>query len=237
MRFGIIATSFVVASFSLVVACSSTNTGKEQDAGSSSGNTSSGNTGDGGTPNGDSGPSSSGNVPGPSTVDAPVDIDGTCPTLNACGGALSGTYDYTSGCVDDVFAAARGSCPTLDATGVKVTVTGSLHFVNGALTRAATSSVSGTVIVPASCAAGQCAAAESLLKNAYPSAKCTGTSSCSCTINGTSATNNATTYTVSGSTVTTADGDTYSFCVDGSKVTYKGKAPGSEDGIWTLAKR
>lgn len=238
MRLGIVATSFVIGSLSLVVACSSTVSGNGQDPGSSSGtNTSSGNTGDAGADSDGSAQSSSGNVPGPSTTEAPVDIDGTCPTLAACGGTLAGSYDYSGGCVDDVFAQARKSCAGLDTTGAKVSVKGTLHFANGLLTRNASSTISGSVVVPATCASGQCALAQQLLKNQFDSVTCTGTSSCTCTINDTASTSNATTYTVSGSTVTTGDGDTYSFCVEGSKLTYKGKAPGSEDGVWTLAKR
>lgn len=239
MRFGIVASSFVVGSLSLVVACSSATTGQE--TGSSSGNNNNSNGGpaaDGGPSGSDSGgQSSSGSVPEASKAEAPVDIDGTCPSLNACGGAISGTYDYTAGCLADAFSAAKAQCPTLDTSGAKVIVKGSLHFSNGALTRAATSTISGSIVVPAACSAGQCATVQAALKNAFDSVTCTGSSSCTCTISNTSATNNDTTYTVSGSTVTTADGDTYSFCIEGSKLTYKGKAAGSEDGTWSLAKR
>jgi len=239
MRFGIVASSFVVGSLSLVAACSSTNTGQE--TGSSSGNNTNNSSGnpatDGGSSGSEGGPSSSGGVPEASKTEAPVDIDGTCPSLNACGGSISGTYDYDAGCLADAFSAAKAQCPALDTSGAKVVVKGSLHFSNGALTRAATSTISGSIVVPAACSAGQCATVQAALKNAFDSVTCTGSSSCTCAISNTSATNNDTTYTVSGSTVTTADGDTYSFCIEGSKLTYKGKAAGSEDGTWSLAKR
>lgn len=237
MRFGIVASSFVVGSLSLIVACSSATSGQE--TGSSSGNNSSGNPAvDGGSSgNADGGQSSSGSLPEASKTEAPVDIDGTCPSLTACGGSISGTYDYTAGCLADAFSAAKAQCPTLDTSGAKVIVKGSLYFSDGELKRAATSTISGSIVVPASCSAGQCATVQAALKNAFDSVTCTGSSSCTCTISNTSATNNDTTYTVSGSTVTTGDGDTYSFCIEGSKLTYKGKAAGSEDGIWSLAKR
>ena len=235
MRLGLVATSFVIGSLALVAACSST-TGQE--TGSSSGNNSSGSPAvDGGSSGAEGGQSSSGSVPEASKTEAPVDFDGTCPSLNACGGSLSGTYDYTAGCLADVFSAAKAQCPALDTAGAKVIVKGSLHFSNGALHRAATSIISGSIVVPASCSAGQCATVEAALKNAFDSVSCTGSSSCTCTISDTSTTNNDTTYTVSGSTVTTGDGDTYSICVEGNKLTYKGKAAGSEDGTWSLAKR
>jgi hypothetical protein len=180
-----------------------------------------------------------GTVPPTSTSEASVAFGATCPAFAACGGALEGTYDYTGGCVADLLADAKKQCPALDASGANVSVKGSLHFVGAnALARDVTATVSGTLKFPASCTGGQCAAVAAALKSAgFATASCSGATSCDCTILRSETTKNATTYTTSGSTVTTADGETYATCVNGPLFTYSGKSAGAEDGTWTLKKR
>lgn len=244
IRLGTLLASSVL--FSLA-ACTATTVGEGGDGGSSgtsgssgasSSSGSSGTSGSSGSSGASSSSGASGTVPAPSTTSAPVEIGGTCAAFTACGGAVSGTYDYTSGCVEeDLLAAAKQQCPTLDASGLKFTVVGSLHFAGSSLTRKAVGKVSGPIVIPVSCSAGQCAAVESALKSGFDSISCTGSSSCTCTVTKTNTTDNATTFLVSGSTITTGDGESYSFCSAGSSFQYKGKSAGSEDGIWTLAKR
>jgi len=136
-----------------------------------------------------------------------------------------------------VFAAARQQCPSLDSTAAKVTVTGSLYFVNGALIRKAKSVISGSITLPASCTAGQCSQVQAALAMAFDSVTCTGSSSCTCTVSKTSTVDNATTYTVAGNNVTTGDGETYSICEKPTGFDYSGKSAGSEAGVWTMKKR
>jgi hypothetical protein len=152
---------------------------------------------------------------------------------------MQGAYDYTGGCVGDVFASLRAQCPTVDTSGVTVTVTGTLYFAGTALHRNVKLAATGTVNVPASCAAGQCAAVQAGLTSAGITATCTGSSSCSCTISQTDTNTAATTYTITGSTLTTADGDNYDFCVTPAtgKLAYKGTSTKSEAGNWELKKR
>jgi hypothetical protein len=150
---------------------------------------------------------------------------------------LSGSYDYTGGCVTDVFAAARQQCPTLDSSQAKVTVTGTLYFAGNALTRRVTSNISGSIKLPMACTAGQCAQAELALKQGFDTATCTGTSDCTCTVTKVSKTENATTFTTSGNNVTTADGETYQICSNATGFDYSGKSAGSEVGVWNLKKR
>ena len=66
---------------------------------------------------------------------------------------------------------------------------------------------------------------------------CTGSSACECTVSKTEKEADATTYTVQGSVVTTADGDEYAICENGAQLTYSGKSAGSEQGTFTLKKR
>src|SRR5205807_2233691 len=123
-----------------VAACSSTVNGEGSSGSSGSGGMpgSSGTSGTPGTSGGTSGspgssgtsgaPGSSGALPPASSADAPVDVSGTCSPFMACGGDPQGTYDYTAGCVADVFAAAKAQCPALDTSNTKVTVRGSIYF-------------------------------------------------------------------------------------------------------------
>jgi len=159
--------------------------------------------------------------------------------VTACGGALGGTYDYTGGCVGDVFADARKQCPSLDTKNVTVKVAGSLFFdPPSALRRDGTAKIAGNVIVPAACSAGQCSAVESALKGSFDTIKCTSAGTgCDCAVTKTEVTKTATTYTIEGNTVKTADGDTYDYCVNATGFTYKGKSVGAEEGSWTLKKR
>ena len=221
-----------------VVACSGTST--------SSGSGSSGTSGSPSpttTPGTDGGPAQndastpSTTTPAASTVVAPVDLGGTCAAFTACGGNPQGTYDYSAGCVSDALAAARAQCPALDTSNAKATVTGSLYFEGNALQRDAVVHLSGTIVVPESCSAGQCATVQAALTNGFDSVSCTGSSACTCTISKTTAVKNATTFLVSGDTVTTGDGESYSICEQANELRYSGKSLGAEDGSWQLTKR
>jgi hypothetical protein len=173
-----------------------------------------------------------------STTAAPVEDSAACPAYTACGGDPDGAFDYSKGCVGDIFADARTQCPTLDTTGLTTTVTGTIYFIGGnALHRNVRLDISGTVVIPASCAAGQCTTVQTELTNAGVKATCTGSAECTCTVTQNETRTDATTYTKSGNTVTTADGDSYEICLQGSKLTYKGASAQAEDGTWELTKR
>lgn len=229
--------ALVVGSFASLAACTVENN-PTPPGGSSSGSTqtpdgsSSNNTG---TPDGSTNNSS--NAPPASTTEAEVDIDGTCSAFVACGGNPQGTFDYTGGCLDDVFSQARSACPALDTSNAVVKVKGSITFKGAALTRDATVTISGSITFPQTCSAGQCALLENELKSAFDSASCSGSSSCTCTISKTENEKDATTYTIQGSVVKTADGDEYTICEKGSDLSYSGASAGSEEGTFTMKKR
>lgn len=240
MRFFVLASVTTVTG--VLIACSSDTT-----------NTNNTNTGDGGVTSssgGSSGASSSGGSSGgssgaptkqaASTTEAPVSLDTACAAFTACGGDLSGTYDYEKGCLGDLLGQARAQCKEIDTTALKATVKGSIYFLaGGILERDVTSTIAGTVTFPVSCTQGLgCAVGEQLLKSELPNIKCTEASgTCTCTASRTETNTAATTFKVAGNTVTTADGDEYDFCVAGSALTYSGKTKEAEDGTWTLKKR
>jgi hypothetical protein len=186
----------------------------------------------------DGGGTDGGTKPAASTKPEPVDIDGTCSAFAACGGALSGTYDYTGGCLTNAFAAARQQCPAIDVSGANVTVTGSIYFLTpGTLARDVTTRVTGTIVVPASCAAGQCNLIQTALGAGFDSVTCTGSSSCTCTVAKTDVERASEAYTITGNRVLTASGETYDYCTQAATLGYEGKSAGTEVGIWQLKKR
>lgn len=183
--------------------------------------------------------SSTSSAPPASTVAANVTIaSAACPVFQACGGSPQGTYDYTGGCLGDVFADARSQCPGLETSNVNATVQGSITFDGNALVRDATAHVTGSIFFPSSCSYGQCSSLETAIKGGFDSVSCSPKDGgCDCQIARTDHGTDATTFTIAGSTLTTADGDQYAICEQGSSLGYRGKSASAEDGTWTMKKR
>lgn len=232
----------------LVFACSVKNTDTSSSSGQSntSGGTSGGTSGStsGGTSGSTSGGTSggpSGHLPPASAKEFDVQFNAACPQFTGCGGNLSGTYDYSAGCVGDIFKGLKDVCPTVDISGAKVTVQGTLYFLaDAALTRFVTVKMTGSIKLPTACipTAQACAAAETALKGEFPNTTCASEGSgCTCTMNETRSETSSTTFTVNGDTLTTDDGATYTICEQGSTLKYRGASAGSEDGTWELTKR
>jgi len=136
-----------------------------------------------------------------------------------------------------VFADLRKACPTVDTSKLKVTAKGTIYLDGASLGRDVTVHTTGEITLPASCTQGQCAAVEANLKGAFDSVSCTGSTSCTCAVSKTETNTDGTTYTIDGSTLKTADGDSYSICASGSDLKYTGKSAGSEEGSFTLKRQ
>lgn len=232
----------IIASFASLAACTVTNekAGEPGSGDPGSANSSGGsqnNTSPSPSPSGSSTSPAGNGTPAPSTTEAEIDIDGTCSAFAACGGSPQGTYDYTGGCIDDVFADAREACPAIDTSKAKITVKGSVTFAGSALTRNITVTTSGSITFPQACTYGQCALIESQLKSTFDSISCSGSGDCTCVVSRKDVETDATTFAVSGNTLTTADGDEYSICVSGADFSYSGKSAAAEEGSFTLKKR
>ena len=78
---------------------------------------------------------------------------------------------------------------------------------------------------------------EAALKSSFDTVTCTGSGACTCTIAKTTSVKNATTFAVSGNSVTTDDGESYQICAQTNTLRYAGKSLGSESGSWELVKR
>jgi hypothetical protein len=178
--------------------------------------------------------------PPPSTSKGEVTFGAACDAVVPCGGTLAGTYDYTGGCMGDVFADFEELCPGIDPSGLALSVAGSLYFFGNELSRAVTTTISGTMVYPAACAElfGGCDALETALASDLGTASCTaGVAACSCELAGSKTDTSTTTFTVSGNTATTADGGSAELCVAGSELSYVGNLFDDEEGTWKLKKR
>jgi hypothetical protein len=222
-----------------VLACSGDSTGEPSPGATADSGASSSSGGDdaASSSGGDSGEPPT--KPPVSTTEGDVVFTEACPAFSPCGGAPSGTYDYESGCLGDIFAQLKEACPAIDFSGAKITVAGSLYFMGNALARDVVTKASGDVVVPAQCAqaAGGCPGVEALLKNSFDTVSCTGATACTCTVSRTDTGQSATTFTVSGDKLTTADGESYDFCENAGALEYQGETAGAEDGVWKLKKR
>jgi hypothetical protein len=233
MRFTALALVTVLASLAAAACTTTTTTGSGTDPARASD--------DGGAaadaPAADGQATSPATPPPASSHEANVELGGTCASFTPCGGAPQGTFDYSEGCIASAASAVKAQCPTVDTSGLKVTVRGSLHFAGSALTRDAVATTSGTIVLPATCTQGQCKAVEQALATAFDTVTCTGAAACTCTVQRVDTTKDATSFTVNGTTLTTADGDSYGICVSGSSLAYQGRSAGAEDGVWTLTRR
>jgi len=154
---------------------------------------------------------------GPSTVDKEITVqtNAACPSFKPCSASPAGTYDYTAGCVDDLFSALRSACGKLDTSKVVATVKGTVQFLSPAIKRDVVLSVTGSLTVPRACpAAGlQCNLAEAGLKGTFPNTKCIVLGDdCSCGFEESAQDTSSSTFTIEGSTIKWADGLTYTGC-------------------------
>jgi hypothetical protein len=180
------------------------------------------------------------------TGETNIAIGEGCDPLVPCGD-IEGTWEYQGGCVDWEQLGVDPSqleamCPeaTWESTG---SVTGTVTFTNGTVTRDATVTSVTNITVPDSCIQdlGQglltCPTLGLAIATYMPGAVCTpdGTD-CICTGETTAADWGASTYSVSGSTLTLGDGRTFDFCTDGATLRYQETGAEPEPGIYDLAK-
>jgi hypothetical protein len=240
-----------LAAVSAVVACSSTAT--TTDAGtttttpSSTATATSTTAPDTGAPPADasaSAPDTAVPLPPPASFDI---TSGTCVDTPSCGGVLDGTWDYSAACVPtNALSGLASACPTASFTKLAGKMAGRLTVQGNVIERKATLAVNADVTVPASCAqaVGGCAGVSAVLRSGpgVKSANCTGAGSCDCTLEADLVLDKSgTTFTTNGNTLTTSDGDEYSYCVTGGKLTHKQTKSGtpnkSEIGNYEATKR
>lgn len=192
-------------------------------------------------------------LPPPATFDL---TSGTCTETTPCGGDPTGTWDYSAGCISDADladfqATVRQACPTATVSGVAGTMSGRVTFGGNAVTRKGTVSAKTDLTIPQACASqvgGDCNLVGQAIVTAgggqVKGATCAtgGSGGCNCKVElAFSSDKIGTTYTTSGSKLTTSDGDEYDYCVKGQTLSHKQTRAGSrtsnEPGVYEATKR
>lgn len=219
---------------------SSSDAGRDSGALSDSG-------GDGDEAAADSGQASSGDGGGPSHGAPEVTFAyGSCPPVTACGGDPKGAWRYAQGgCVAEL---TSSQCPSATVSKSSIRARGTITIGATTIDRDVEANTAATIQIPASCAAGQSCSLAQLLLTAKPptgagfdTASCkngAAAGSCECEVTKKVIDASSTTYTVAGHTITTADGKSYDYCVDGSgsKMTYRDKFQNILDANFVMSK-
>lgn len=184
----------------------------------------------------DSGPTDSGggsklDVKFDGNIDAPeVAITfGTCPQFTPCGGDEKGSWKVTGGCLsDEVLADAKNACAGFTTSNETIKAKGIVTADGANVIRQTQVKFSAKAHIPASCAAqagGNCqlVALGAQAQLGFDKATCVdadGGDGCDCDVEDTITEATADTYTKSGNTITTGSGDTFDYCVAGTKLSY-----------------
>jgi hypothetical protein len=172
-------------------------------------------------------------------VDAPFDgfIDapevtltfGTCDTFTPCGGDEKGSWKVSGGCLSDSFlAAAADACAGFTTSNETIKAKGIVTADGTTIIRRTEVKLTAKAFIPLSCAPGgfnncNAIAAGAQFQYGFDKATCVANDAgdgCNCDIEETASENATDTYTKSGNTITTSDGETFDYCVAGSKLTY-----------------
>jgi hypothetical protein len=143
-----------------------------------------------------------------------------CQTLTACGGDVTGSWEYTSGCVstDPLF---KQVCSTLTLSNLTGDSRGSVVFTATNVTRAITTNLAGTANIPVACTFGQsCTTVQAAVANAFKTVTCTAAASgCTCNFTYQAVTSDSVPYTKGTNQFTTEPGTgnakTYDYCIAG----------------------
>ena len=155
-----------------------------------------------------------------------------------------GRWRYTSACVDsrNPFPTLSAACTGLVFSNLAGTTTGLVTISATSVARNITTRITGNVAVPTTCAValGGCPGVQNMLRNAFTTASCTGTTSCDCTFTDDSAVTTPAPATIAGTTVTTDPGTagarTWGFCNASGTLTYKETTAQARDTwLYTMA--
>lgn len=215
--------------------------GSEEGSGSSSGGTA-----DSGpeTSAPDTGATDSGgggllDVPFDGFIDAPkVPITfGTCPAFTPCGGDETGSWKVTGGCLsDEILADVKAQCAGFTTSNETIEAKGTLDADGTNVIRRTQVTLKAKASIPKSCSPiADCAviALGAQTQLGFDKATCVdgdGGAVCDCDVEDTIVENSVGTYTKNGNTITTDAGDTFDYCVQGGKLSYKQTNGGADGG-------
>lgn len=175
-------------------------------------------------------------------VDLPTE---PCPGFVPCGGDLAGTWHLTGACVeqDDLLAELFAWCPGTQLDGFTEQVAqGLFEFGATSVYRQMVAAITVNVRVPVSCAGCACDDLEWELTEdevtATCESECNASSECVCALRTRLVVSDQFGYQALGTTITTQDGSTFDYCVDGDTLTYvETSIPATEPGVYTLTRQ
>lgn len=158
----------------------------------------------------------------------------TCPSFDACGGALEGTWTYANVCIDPSENSAdllQTVCPTASVT-YERGGTATLTFTGSSVSRTGEPLGDSVITFPAECVEGLGC---SFLADALgTSANCTDSGGdCLCRT-ASSVDWGTQSYTTAGGRLSLADGRSFDYCVQGNTLTYRETGDIQEAGTSTL---
>ena len=145
----------------------------------------------------------------------------TCAELTGCGGAIEGRWGITDTCASPRFLLPRvyAACNSAQVTVTNAIVNGSVAFGGGNAKFDLGGYVEATVVLPNNCSFCACDVKEQQMEGPGYSVSCSPVcsgGSCFCTVRRSIDVETVQPYSVDAGTLTTADGDTYAFCRNGT---------------------
>jgi hypothetical protein len=155
----------------------------------------------------------------------------SCGTVSPCGGDPVGNWKFAGACTPGYAEFDNEFCPTATAT-VSMSPTGTMNVAaDGSYSMNMTLKGAVTMTIPASCltqgvitlTCGQLqqsiqASSANDPDSPITAVTCTGSSTCTCTMQMSSSTNDSGTWAVDGTTLSLSGGDGGEFCVKGSEL-------------------
>ena len=168
-----------------------------------------------------------------------VECDPLFGAAGACGGDLSGVFNYRAACGrTPVGTVIETQCPAVDLRADRFNGGNGTLTINGtSLSLAVAVQVHVEAVLPAACTIGGCVGTQLALTQAFPQATtvCTAAApGCDCTVDGPVNVRSNGTVTTGGGVATVDGQETYYYCVEGGSLTYRRFGTGDDEGVYVL---
>jgi hypothetical protein len=175
-----------------------------------------------------------------------IEFADACAPFTACASDVHGTWTLEHVCIERgrLWPTVKTFCSTATLSGLSGTTSGTLSSSVTELRRDVSTSLSGTITLPAACLThgADCSyLRDSLVAMLHATVSCAGSESCECTVSDVRVTHASAPITVTGQAFTTNPGTsserTFDVCATGSTLTFRETAsPDADPAIYTLAR-
>lgn len=173
-----------------------------------------------------------------------LNITATCPTFTPCGGNEVGTWVVTDVCIEEsvLLAELFTYCATATVSDTTAPASGIVTFTGTMVDRFATAAISADILIPSECGFCACGIVDAALDaaglDATCDSSCNASSECACTINANFLVDEGGPYTAANNTITTNDGRTFDYCINGNQFQYVDTtAVEPEPGLYTMSRQ